>query len=232
MNGSGRLTGARLRCLAVWLLGTLALATLLRVLAPDLGAARAAVLGGTLGEQPFDRLLVWACAALAAAAAGWLWVLTTVVVLEASGAGRRGRSRRVPGVVRRVVLLACGVAVVGASGPALAGPGALPADPGSGSGTGIQGLPLPDRATGGATLAWLAEATVAARRVDDRATRTVLVRAGDSLWSIAAEDLAPTADDAAVAAHWRRIYDLNRVVIGPDPDVIHPGQRLELPAHR
>jgi nucleoid-associated protein YgaU len=210
--------------------GTLALALIVGAVGADLDAARTAALGGTLEEQPFDRLLVWACATSAAAAATWLWVLTTVVVLE--GAGRRERSRRVPDVVRRVVLLACGVAVVSTSGPALAGSAALPAEHDGRSGTGIQGLPLPDRATGGATLAWLAEATVAVRRVDDGAARVALVRPGDSLWSIAAADLPPTAGDGAVAAHWRRIYDLNRVVIGPDPDLIHPGQRLELPADR
>jgi nucleoid-associated protein YgaU len=232
MNASGRIAGSRLRCLAVWLGSTLALAALLGALGADLDAARAAALGGTLEEQPFDRLLVWACATLAAAAATWLWVLTGVVVLEAAGAGRRERPRRVPAVVRRVVLLACGVAVVGTSGPALARSAALPGEHDGRSGTGIQGLPLPDRATGGATLAWLAEATVAARRVEDGAARVVLVRPGDSLWSIAAADLPSTADDAAVATHWRRIYDLNRVLIGPDPDLIHPGQRLELPAVR
>jgi nucleoid-associated protein YgaU len=55
------------------------------------------------------------------------------------------------------------------------------------------------------------------------------VRAGDSLWSLAAGDLPADSSDALVATRWRAIYAANRSVIGPDPDVIVPGQRLVLP---
>jgi len=34
---------------------------------------------------------------------------------------------------------------------------------------------------------------------------------------------------SAVEARWRAIYRLNRDVIGRDPDLIRPGQRLVLP---
>jgi nucleoid-associated protein YgaU len=58
---------------------------------------------------------------------------------------------------------------------------------------------------------------------------TVVVRRGDCLWSIARHDLPRGATSAEVTARWRAVYAVNRPVIGPDPDVIEPGQRLRLP---
>ena len=52
---------------------------------------------------------------------------------------------------------------------------------------------------------------------------------GDSLWRIAATTLG-TDDPARVARYWPRIHRANRDVIGPDPDLIIPGQVLELPS--
>lgn len=227
MNDNVRVTGW-LRCLVVWLLASGTLLGLVLAAHPELAAAGSAIRGRGLTPQPFDRLLVWVCAAIGVLAASWLWVLVTLVVLEALDAGRAGPGRGVPHVVRRLVLVACGVAVLGAAGPAVAGPGPGPGsvslDNGGRAGPArIEGLPLPDRATGGATLAWLAEAT--------RATVAphVVVRPGDSLWTIAARDLQPGASDADIAAHWKRIYRLNRDLVGSDPDLIQPDQRLELP---
>jgi len=57
----------------------------------------------------------------------------------------------------------------------------------------------------------------------------VVVRAGDSLWSITARALGPAATPAQIAAAWPRLYATNRSVIGPNPDLIQPGQRLVLP---
>ena len=57
----------------------------------------------------------------------------------------------------------------------------------------------------------------------------VVVRRGDSLWSIAARQLGPGADAAQIAAAWPRWYAANRTVIGPDPDHIRPGQVLVPP---
>ena len=48
---------------------------------------------------------------------------------------------------------------------------------------------------------------------------------------IAAEALGPGADDAEVADAWRRLYRANRAAVGPDPDLIRPGQRLRVPDH-
>ena len=62
-----------------------------------------------------------------------------------------------------------------------------------------------------------------------RGTSYAVVRPGDSLWAIAARDLPDHASPATVAAHWQEIYQANRAVIGADPDLIVPGQRLVLP---
>jgi nucleoid-associated protein YgaU len=57
----------------------------------------------------------------------------------------------------------------------------------------------------------------------------VVVRAGDTLWALAETGLPPEAGPAAVTARWHRIHRLNRGVIGPEPDLILPGQVLRLP---
>jgi hypothetical protein len=53
------------------------------------------------------------------------------------------------------------------------------------------------------------------------------VAPGDSLWSIAAS-LRPGANDASIDAAWRAIYEANADTL-PDPNLIHPGQKLTLP---
>ncbi|TQL03717.1 LysM peptidoglycan-binding domain-containing protein [Cellulomonas sp. SLBN-39] len=59
---------------------------------------------------------------------------------------------------------------------------------------------------------------------------TVVVRAGDTLWSLTARHLGQDASDAEIAAAWPRWYEANAAVIGPDPDLLHPGQVLVVPA--
>ncbi len=57
----------------------------------------------------------------------------------------------------------------------------------------------------------------------------VLVAPGDTLWSIAAHDLPPPVTPTRVAAAWPRWWQANRAVIGADPHLIRPGQRLRPP---
>lgn len=57
----------------------------------------------------------------------------------------------------------------------------------------------------------------------------VVVRKGDSLWSIAAAQLGPDATDAQIARAWPRWYAANREAIGADPDLILPGMQLRAP---
>ncbi|GAB3593003.1 hypothetical protein GCM10027446_14560 [Angustibacter peucedani] len=65
---------------------------------------------------------------------------------------------------------------------------------------------------------------VEADRADD-----VVVRRGDTLWSLAARQLGPGATDAQVAAQWPRWWHANRDRVGADPDRLLPGTRLVAP---
>jgi nucleoid-associated protein YgaU len=165
------------------------------------------------GTATFDAALVRVCAGLAVVAACWLWVATVSTVLIAvRGPGRYAAG--VPAPLRRAVLAACGVALTGgllAAGPAQATPGRPHEDRVTSA---VAGLPLPDRAT--------------APPIHVPARRDVVVAPGDTLWAIAARLGGPGASAAEIDACWRRLYDLNRAAIGPDPDLIHPAQRLEV----
>ncbi|VEG29935.1 LysM peptidoglycan-binding domain-containing protein [Actinomyces howellii] len=57
-----------------------------------------------------------------------------------------------------------------------------------------------------------------------------VVTAGESLWSITADALGPGAQDAAIAEAWPQVYAANTPVVGSDPDLIHPGTPLTMPA--
>jgi nucleoid-associated protein YgaU len=56
-----------------------------------------------------------------------------------------------------------------------------------------------------------------------------VVRQGDCLWTIAARHIGAPASVDAVAATWPRLYAANRAVIGANPNVLRPGQRLVVP---
>ncbi|MCB5273838.1 hypothetical protein BJG92_01363 [Arthrobacter sp. SO5] len=58
----------------------------------------------------------------------------------------------------------------------------------------------------------------------------VTVRAGDSLWSLAAARLGPFASDVDVAREWPRLYQANREVIGGSPHLLQPGMVLRFPS--
>lgn len=212
-----QVAGAKPRCLAVWLGATSVLGVLVCLLLPDLAAAYGSVITGGVTGEPFERLLEWSCAGAAAGGAVWGWVVTTLVTVEAAhGGDRAGRPvRGVPAPLRRLLLLACGAALSGGlATPALATPGDLHQDHTGAAATAlVQGLPLPDRATGG-----LPGGARMGRRGQPTAAPVVVVRPGDTLWDLA--DQTPA---------WHRLYTLNRDVIGPDPDLIRPGQRLRLP---
>ncbi|WP_158230853.1 LysM domain-containing protein [Frankia sp. CcI49] len=57
----------------------------------------------------------------------------------------------------------------------------------------------------------------------------IVVLRGDSLWTIVARHLGPGATSDQIAAEWPRWWSANADVIGPDPDLILPGQRLVPP---
>lgn len=194
-----------LRCALVWLATTVAAALVVAALGSD--AAEIASGPGPDLETALVRLgslAVLGCVA-------WAWLATTAVVVEAVR-GRDGGARGVPAWLRRMLLAACGVALAGGlTAPAHADPG-----------PGLDGLPLPDRASDPASRS--TGSTV--RAVTGH---SLIVRPGDSLWSLAAAQLGPTATPADVDRAWRRLYALNRPAVGPDPDLILPGLQLRLP---
>jgi LysM repeat protein len=224
------------RCLFVWSAAAAALGALGAWLLPDLLEARAALASAGpafLAGLAFDEVLVWLCELALLASAGWLWLVTGLVALDAARGRVRGR-RGVPAAVRRVVLAACGAALVGGTLAAPASAMAFGSGGGGGGGGGdraVAGLPMPDRATVTVHVSRLiASVSVAEPPAPPPSPPpTVVVRPGDTLWSLAAQTLAPGAPDAVIAEQWQRIYRANRAVIGPDPDLIQPDQRLRLP---
>lgn len=85
----------------------------------------------------------------------------------------------------------------------------------------LDGLPLPERPVTGTPPA---DSTPDTRP----ATATHVVQRGESLWSIVLQR-SPDASDAAIAAAVIRWHRANRGVVGPDPDLIQPGQHLVPP---
>jgi len=61
------------------------------------------------------------------------------------------------------------------------------------------------------------------------AKSSVVVKQGDTLWSIAADNLGPFATDVDIALHWPSWYSANRRIIGNDPATLRPGQVLQPP---
>lgn len=164
-----------------------------------------------MGNAAPDAAIVTAATWLGGALAAYLGCCAAAVVITTTGR-RAGRwSRRLaatcPPLLRRLVegALAASLtaATVTAGGGAAVADGPAPAPP--------------------LSLDWPAAATAAT-------PPAVTVRAGDSLWSIAADCLEPSADAGQVARAWPRWWQRNHDVIGSNPDLIHPGQRLTTPA--
>ena len=118
------------------------------------------------------------------------------------------RHRRPPAPVLGPQRAALGALAVTGAGAAL--PLAAPATP---------------AAAAPARAAQAAPATAPALGKDDRATATVhVVRTG--------ENLSEIANALAVRGGWPSIYAENRTVVGPDPNLIRPGERLRIPVTR
>ena len=57
----------------------------------------------------------------------------------------------------------------------------------------------------------------------------VTVRPGDSLWTLSSARLGPFASDVDIALDWPLIYQANKDIIGANPNLLRPGQVLQLP---
>ena len=198
----------RLRSAMLWCLTTAAAAAIALVTLPTVASPRLA------SGPDFTDLLVRGCAVASLLAVGWLWAITTDVVARVLMTGGRVVVRR-PGPVRLLLLTACGAVVLGAAVSPASADDNRPVAPQS-----LAGLPLPDRATGDGFVSHPAEP---GPRI------VVRVRPGDSLWAIAEDRLRPRPSVVELVDYWHRIYDRNSDAIGPDPDLILPGQLLELP---
>jgi nucleoid-associated protein YgaU len=173
---------------------------------PPLSGVRGWLAGATPDQAlaGMAAILIWA---------GVTWMLAG---LGSTAAGRLpGRvgavcactaGRLMPGVLRRATELLLGVSI--AATPELAA-SAAPAAHGGPPHIGLDRVPV-------------------VASLPHHRSRTV--QPGECLWSITADLLGDDSSDRSVARDWPGLYAANRAVIGDDPDLIRPGQRLRIPA--
>jgi resuscitation-promoting factor RpfA len=196
------------------------------------------------GPAPFEILLAACAGAGAWFAVAWLTAGFVVAAL-ATLPGKAGRlcaeaaAWIAPSATRRLACVVFGGAIISGTGLASAmpagaaatGAGPPPAVPAA---TAVR-LPDLDRPEHGLRLAarrrGMPAQPIAQASKPHRPTGEVVVRRGDTLWGLAARHLPPDSSAAAIAAEWPRWFEANRRVIGADPDLIRPGQRLRPPTH-
>lgn len=187
--------------------------------APPLHTVQTALSTGRApsGGWTVDGLVVAGAACALVAVIAMLIVLITLNVVGAAMARRSASidslaARVSPVWLRRCVLGVCGFALTAPGFAATAGAhDATPEGPPRPAGTvHLAGLALPDLPSA-------------------PAVRTLTVRPGDTLWSIARRGLQADATDRAIAAEVTALYAANRQIIGDDPDLIFPGQQLTAP---
>ncbi|MBE7187828.1 LysM peptidoglycan-binding domain-containing protein [Jatrophihabitans endophyticus] len=206
-----------------------------------------------IAAHPVAALRTWGAdgvVAVVASAALWAaaaWI--AVGLLAALGShlpGLAGRACRaattvvLPAAVRKVVIGAVGVGLV--VGPSVTTGTALAATTAASSAPRPPGVAAAYTGVGsrrpGPGPAWPTSSPHhpdrpghdrPPRRQPSGTADTIRVRAGDSLWVIAARRLGADATPARTAAYWPRVYEANRSVIGPDPGLVTPGQVLDLP---
>ncbi|WP_027861994.1 LysM peptidoglycan-binding domain-containing protein [Marmoricola sp. URHB0036] len=166
----------------------------------------------------FGDLLVTGATWALAIGAAWAVLIVVAGVVEVLSSGRLAATARLgcPAPARRALLAGLGL-VLASGGAVVAGPvSAAPAPLGSDTRTGL-GLPVPARPTGSAYA-------LPRQRVE--------VQPGDCLWRLAREHSRTTTSQQDLARMVARTYLANRRVIGADPDLIRPGQRLRIPLQR
>lgn len=162
----------------------------------------------------FDNLLTRGALGALVTASLWATLVVAAVALEAVSGGRVRLAHRTGcPVAWRAWLLGILVAAFAGLAPAQA----TESQP-SAPARSLDGLPLPDRTVDDPR-----------RRQTDPTPAVVIVRPGDSLWLIARRLLPERAADSAVAQAVLQLHTRNRSAVGADPDLIRPGQRLEVP---
>lgn len=185
-----------------------------------------------------DDAVALVAAASAAAGSAWFALMSALTVATLDWRRRGTRRSRfavavhalAPRLVHRMAAVALSAGIV--VGPAQAALAAGPFDP-SWAGAGAAGRP------GGVSSSAPAQTGPSTQRrpvgehspgaLAVAAAVSVVVRPGDSLWSIAARHLPPGSSADDVARAWPRWYQANRAAIGDDPDLIVPGQTLTAP---
>ena len=230
------------RRLALTSAGMAAVALLLSGVTPPPGEIAAALSTPqrTVDTVGADALLL--SAAGLAAWCVWAWGALGLALTAASAApGLAGAAARLllravlPAGARRGAALALGLGLglgLGVAAPALAGPSTGP-NPGPAA---ASRLAVPDwpSTEGAAVPDWpSAEGTAVPDRPGGETPGAHVVVAGDCLWDIAEDALrrsGPEPATAEVAAAVHAWWSANADVIGPDPDLILPGQVLRPPA--
>lgn len=173
-----------------------------------------------------DADIVTGCAWLTWVVAGYL-VLAVLLAVLAAAVHVEALARWAPPLVRRTVEVVVSAGLIGA----LSGAG-LPAAAASSGGQ--PGSSHPHGSPVAGCLDWpgLASADTGHHAPREPGPTSVVVRPGDSLWTIAARHLGPRATAAQIAAAWPLWWDANRDVIGTDPNLIRPGLHLTVPTTR
>ncbi|MFF5791381.1 LysM peptidoglycan-binding domain-containing protein [Paeniglutamicibacter sp. NPDC012692] len=223
----------------------------------DLGA----LVDGDLTPGSLERLTGLALGFLGAAVMGWLLLGMLLSLLSALGArsGHRrlgaGIDKLIPGFLARLGVAALGGSLILATPANAAAPQShtvqqlathsmgepAPAGPEEAIDPGPHGEPGDAAGTTAAesevlSPGWLPQRiSLPLQRLLGGATRPsreVVVRPGDTLWSIAARHLAPEATAGDIAEAWPQWYAANRELIGPNPDSLAVGLVLTQPESR
>jgi nucleoid-associated protein YgaU len=214
------------------------------------GPARPEDVVGALAGLATLGLLTWAAVAL---------VVSALAALLPGGRRHTSAVARIvaPNIVRHLVAALVGAAVIGTATPAGAGTGppgpAACADVGPVAVVAAARDAAPDKLSPAwhatsptVTPGWLpteplarpapregadpAVVTSSRRRLSASVDGEVVVRRGDTLWSLTERHLGPGATAAQVDRDWRRWYAANRSVLRRGPDHLVPGMRLTPPS--
>ncbi|MGZ5373132.1 MAG: LysM peptidoglycan-binding domain-containing protein [Aeromicrobium sp.] len=175
-----------------------------------------------VSSMDFDRSLAAVATLILVALSVWTLTCIGLAVASEKSFATGALARLItPRFVRRALFL-------GAAGAFAIGPASAVNDAGRGVrepgqstvSRSLDGLRLPDRPFGSAP---------AVSDLPHALAHIVRVERGDTLWSIAAQNLGPGASNPAIDMETKRWYEENSDVIGPDPDLIYPFQRLTIP---